>query len=123
MDNVFIERLWRSLKYESVHLHVFENGTEARWDRSLDKILRRKKRKTEKQKNRKTVTTEAGGLTTIEPSLLPPPCNLTNGDRPLNFSSSRNCCLGPPCLSVGVDGRAIVTHADLPRHGRHRAVW
>ena len=30
MDNVFIERLWRSLKYECVYLHEFENGTEAR---------------------------------------------------------------------------------------------
>jgi putative transposase len=30
MDNVFIARLWRSLKYECVYLHVFENGTEAR---------------------------------------------------------------------------------------------
>ena len=30
MDNVFIERLWRSLKYECVHLHDFENGIEAR---------------------------------------------------------------------------------------------
>jgi putative transposase len=26
MDNVFIERLWRSLKYESVYLHAFETG-------------------------------------------------------------------------------------------------
>jgi putative transposase len=23
MDNVFIERLWRSLKYESVYLHAY----------------------------------------------------------------------------------------------------
>ena len=30
MDNVFIERLWRSLKYECVYLHAFENRTEAR---------------------------------------------------------------------------------------------
>lgn len=30
MDNVFIERLWRSLKYECVYLLAFENGTEAR---------------------------------------------------------------------------------------------
>src|SRR4029450_4845406 len=30
MDNVFIERLWRSLKYECVYLHEFETGTEAR---------------------------------------------------------------------------------------------
>lgn len=26
IDNVFIERLWRSLKYECVYLHAFENG-------------------------------------------------------------------------------------------------
>jgi putative transposase len=30
MDNVFIERLWRSLKYECVYLNAFEGGTEAR---------------------------------------------------------------------------------------------
>jgi putative transposase len=30
MDNVFIERLWRSLKYECVYLHVFETGSEVR---------------------------------------------------------------------------------------------
>ena len=30
MDNVFIERLWRSLKYECVYLHDFEAGSEAR---------------------------------------------------------------------------------------------
>ena len=30
MDNVFIERLWRSLKYECVYLHAFETGPELR---------------------------------------------------------------------------------------------
>jgi len=30
MDNVFIERLWRSMKYECVYLHDFQNGIEAR---------------------------------------------------------------------------------------------
>ena len=30
MDNVFIERLWRSLKYECVYLHAFETGREPR---------------------------------------------------------------------------------------------
>jgi putative transposase len=30
LDNVFIERLWRSLKYECVYLHAFETGSEAR---------------------------------------------------------------------------------------------
>ncbi len=26
IDNIFIERLWRSLKYECIYLHVFEDG-------------------------------------------------------------------------------------------------
>ena len=30
IDNVFIERLWRSLKYECVYLQAFDNGTQAR---------------------------------------------------------------------------------------------
>jgi putative transposase len=30
MDNMFIERLWRSLKYECVYLHAFETGSELR---------------------------------------------------------------------------------------------
>jgi putative transposase len=30
MDNVFIERLWRSLTYECVYLNAFENGIQAR---------------------------------------------------------------------------------------------
>ncbi len=30
MDNVMIERLWRSLKYECVYLRAFETGSEAR---------------------------------------------------------------------------------------------
>ncbi len=34
MDNVFIERLWRSLKYECVYLHAFETGSQLRTDLS-----------------------------------------------------------------------------------------
>jgi putative transposase len=30
LDNVFVERLWRSLKYEEVHLKAYANGREAR---------------------------------------------------------------------------------------------
>ncbi|HIG39555.1 MAG TPA: hypothetical protein EYQ14_03320 [Gammaproteobacteria bacterium] len=30
MDNVFIERLWRSVKYEEVYLHAYESLTQAR---------------------------------------------------------------------------------------------
>jgi len=38
MDNVFIERLWRSLKYECVYLRGFETGSEAR--RGLEAWMR-----------------------------------------------------------------------------------
>jgi putative transposase len=30
LDNVFVERLWRSLKYEEVHLKAYANGLDAR---------------------------------------------------------------------------------------------
>ena len=30
MDNIFVERLWRSLKYECVYLHAYATGGEAR---------------------------------------------------------------------------------------------
>ena len=30
MDNVFIERLWRSVKYECVYLHAYETGSQTR---------------------------------------------------------------------------------------------
>jgi putative transposase len=29
-DNVFVERLWRSVKYEEVYLHAYDNGAQAR---------------------------------------------------------------------------------------------
>ena len=28
MDNVFVERLWRSIKYEEVYLKAYQNGTD-----------------------------------------------------------------------------------------------
>jgi len=30
IDNVFVERLWRSVKYEEVYLHGYTSGSEAR---------------------------------------------------------------------------------------------
>ena len=30
LDNIFIERLWRSLKYECIYLHAFSGGRDAR---------------------------------------------------------------------------------------------
>jgi putative transposase len=30
IDNIFVERLWRSLKYEEVYLHAYDSPGEAR---------------------------------------------------------------------------------------------
>ena len=30
LDNIFVERLWRTLKYECVYLHGWESGSQAR---------------------------------------------------------------------------------------------
>ncbi|QRF65829.1 transposase [Ponticoccus alexandrii] len=30
VDNIFIERLWRTLKYECVYLHAWETGSETK---------------------------------------------------------------------------------------------
>jgi putative transposase len=30
LDNIFIKRLWRSLKYECVYLHAWESGSQVR---------------------------------------------------------------------------------------------
>src|SRR6266436_3629902 len=39
IDNVFIERLWRSLKYEDIYLKGYADGHDAKRDRRLDHIL------------------------------------------------------------------------------------
>jgi len=37
-DNIFMERLWRSVKYECVHLTAFENGPHLK--RALNRYFR-----------------------------------------------------------------------------------
>lgn len=39
MDNVMIERLWRTLKYECIYLYAFETGSEAK--KGIEKWIRR----------------------------------------------------------------------------------
>ena len=36
-DNVFVERLWKSVKYEEVYLHAYDSVTEAK--RGLEKYF------------------------------------------------------------------------------------
>ena len=43
MDNVYVERLWRSLKYEEVYVSAYESVSEARKsDRRLLPVLQRR---------------------------------------------------------------------------------
>jgi putative transposase len=28
LDNIFVERLWRTVKYENIYLNVYENGVD-----------------------------------------------------------------------------------------------
>jgi len=37
-DNIFIERLWRTVKYEEIYLHDYQDGVEAYF--ALDKYFR-----------------------------------------------------------------------------------
>ena len=38
MDNVFIERLWRSVKYECIYLYAIDSGAQARLQ--IDKLMK-----------------------------------------------------------------------------------
>jgi putative transposase len=106
MDNVFIERLWRSLKYECVYLNAFETRTEARtgigdW---IDFYCARRPRRPRRTPARRAPNAGAerhvatGGLTAMEPSLIPPPAVRRMGATSvLQCKSSRteretNCC-------------------------------
>ena len=38
-DNVFVERIWRSIKYEEVYLHAYSSVSEARAHRQIHRVL------------------------------------------------------------------------------------
>jgi putative transposase len=38
-DNVFVERLWRSVKYEEVYLRAYESVSEARVSMGVSEVL------------------------------------------------------------------------------------
>ena len=40
-DNLFVERLWKSVKYEEVYLHAYDSGREAPGARSVLHLLQR----------------------------------------------------------------------------------
>jgi hypothetical protein len=40
-DDVFVERIWTSVKYEEVHLRAYVSVSDARLDRSIPRLLQR----------------------------------------------------------------------------------
>jgi len=44
LDNVFVERLWRSLEFEEVYLRKYDGMTEAHAGMALPGLLRRRAR-------------------------------------------------------------------------------
>ncbi len=43
-DNIFVERLWRTVKYEEVYLKAYSNGREGQgWSRGLIPLLQHPK--------------------------------------------------------------------------------
>jgi putative transposase len=85
--NVFIERLWRSLKYECIYLHAFETGLELRagltWWISYYNTRRSHSMlagRTRDEAYRPTRAEKVGGLTTTRTGLSKPPNCSTDQD-------------------------------------------
>ncbi|GEM_PF-6837216 len=49
-DNLFIERLWRTVKYEEVYFKVYRDGNEARADDGSGMLARYRARESSKQR-------------------------------------------------------------------------
>jgi putative transposase len=67
IDNIFIERFWRSLKYEEVYLKAYANGLEARISIAQWINFYNNERRHQGIKNKKPI--EAFTLTTVQPVL------------------------------------------------------
>jgi hypothetical protein len=113
LDNVFIERLWRSLKYECVYLRAFETGSELR--AGLGKwIAHYNERRPHKALAGRTpdeaLARQNGGITTTGYSLFNPK-NCPNGwvhpltspvsvfQVAMRLSESRHLLIKQPCAS------------------------
>ena len=67
IDNIFIERFWRSLKYEEVYLKAYANGLEARISIAQWINFYNNERRHQGIKNKKPI--EAFTLSTVQPAL------------------------------------------------------
>jgi putative transposase len=80
LDNVFVERLWRSLKYEEVHLKAYADGREARAGIGAWLAFYNQRRPHQALANRTPMAVWRTGLTAVDMTLrlddagASPPC-------------------------------------------------
>jgi putative transposase len=66
MDNIFIERLWRSIKYEEVHLKAYADGREARAGIGAWVTFYNHRRPHQAMNNKMPMAVWSAGIDTIE---------------------------------------------------------
>src|SRR6202521_511022 len=71
MDNIFIERLWRSIKYEEVHLKAYADGREARAGIGAWMAFYNERRPHQAMDNRMPMAVWRAGIDAIEAAARP----------------------------------------------------
>ena len=104
-DNVFVERVWKSIKYEEVYLHAYKTVHEARTsDRSLHGVLQHHPAAFQLER----VHARSG--------LLQPPARIHGS---LSKSSEHGCRYAAACW-VSFSRRGEIYQSDVERKGRER---
>ena len=82
MDNIFIERLWRSIKYEEVHLKAYDDGREARAGISSWTAFYNERRPHQAMNNRTPMAVWRAGMDKIEeaPKTVDMPLRMDNAN-------------------------------------------
>ena len=82
MDNIFIERLWRSIKYEEVHLKAYDDGREARAGISSWMAFYNERRPHQAMNNRTPMAVWRAGMDKIEeaPKTVDMPLRMDNAN-------------------------------------------
>jgi putative transposase len=80
MDNIFIERLWRSIKYEEIHLKAYADGREARAGIGDWMNFYNHRRPHQAHNNQTPMAVWRAGMDKIEAATVDMPLRLDNAD-------------------------------------------
>jgi putative transposase len=80
MDNIFIERLWRSIKYEEIHLKAYADGREARAGIGDWMNFYNLRRPHQAHNNQTPMVVWRAGMDKIEAATVDMPLRLDNAD-------------------------------------------